>query len=131
MLKLITISLFILLAFTNFECQKKSSEVDRVYTDHFKGRLEIKGICMNYTIKLLEGEMDPALYQKSWTDQHSGKTHTNVFALASQCTFPAEIKEGDEFYFKIETETNQNCGVCLAFYPAPSKKLAIRIISNP
>jgi hypothetical protein len=118
--------------FTNFECQKKSSDVERVFTDtQFKGRLEIKGICMNYTIKLLEGEMDPALYQKSWTDQHSGKTHTNVFALRSYCTFPSHLNEGDEFYFEIENEVDPNCGVCQAYYPTPSKKLSIGVFSNP
>lgn len=132
MLKLFTICCFILLTFTNFVCQKNSSQIERVLTgNQFKGRLEIKGICMNYTIKLLEGEMDPALYQKSWTDQHSGKTYSNVFALGSQCSFPSHLKEGDEFYFSIENENDPNCGVCLAYYPTPSKKLAIRVISNP
>jgi hypothetical protein len=119
------------MAFTNFQCQKNNSELDKGFSEYFKGRLEIKGICMNYTIKILEGEMDPALYQKSWVDQHSGKTHTDVFALWSQCSFPAEIKEGDEFYFVIENEPDPNCGVCLAYYPTPEKKLAIRVISSP
>jgi hypothetical protein len=131
MLKLITICCFFLLVFTNFECQKKNSGLERNTDTFFKGRLEIKGICMNYTIKILEGEMNSDLYQKSWTDSHSGKTHTNVFALASQCTFPAAINEGDEFYFEIDNEPNQNCGVCLAYYPTPQKKLAIRVIPNP
>ena len=130
MLRLVILCSFIFLAFTNFECQKKSSGLEKS-GNQFKGRLEIKGICMNYTIKLLEGEMNADLYQKSWKDEHSGKTHTNVFALDNPCEFPGELNEGDEFYFEIENDVNRNCGVCLAYYPTPSKKLAIRVISNP
>jgi hypothetical protein len=93
----------------------------------YKGRLEIKGICSNYTIKLLEGNLDSTLISPSWTDEQTGKTYTNVFALGSPCSFPQSINQGDEFYFTIDT-AKQNCNVCMAYYPIPEKKLAIKIV---
>lgn len=65
----------------------------------YKGRLEIKGICMNYTIKLLEGDMDTSLIAGTWTNEVTGKIHKNVFALGSPCIFPSSVKEEDEFFF--------------------------------
>ncbi len=35
----------------------------------YKGRLEIKGICSNYTITVLEGDLDSSKIAKSWTDE--------------------------------------------------------------
>jgi len=97
----------------------------------YKGRLEIKGGCMNYTISVVEGNIDTSLIQSSWTDEHSGKTYTNVFALGSKCTFPDKINEGDEFYFVIDSTQTQECAVCMMYYPVPSKSLLIRVISEP
>jgi hypothetical protein len=93
----------------------------------YKGRLEIMGICGNYTIKLLEGNIDSNLIQKSWVNPVSGMTHTNVFALENTCDFPRTLKEGDEFYFQIRSNEGNNCSTCLATYPKPDKKLSIQI----
>lgn len=97
----------------------------------FKGRLEIKAACMNYTIGLLEGNIDTALLATNWTDESTGKSYKNVFALASRCTFPSTIKEGDEFYFRIDSNIVQRCAVCLIYYPVPPKKLAIKVLEKP
>ncbi len=94
----------------------------------FKARLEIKALCMNYTIKLLEGTMDTSKVEAQWTDESTGKTYTNVFALGSPCTFPATIDEGDEFYFTIDSTSKQDCAVCMAYYPKPAKHLAIKLL---
>ncbi len=96
----------------------------------YKGRLEVKGICMNYTIKLLEGNLDTSLVVKEWKDEVTGKTHNNVFALGSVCTFPSTINEGDEFYFSLDPSPATNCSVCLAYYPKPPKKLAIKVVNK-
>lgn len=96
----------------------------------YKGRLEVKGICMNYTIKLLEGNLDTSRIVSAWKDESTGKTHTNVFALGSACTFPATIKEGDEFYFTIDSSYKSNCAVCMAYYPRPPKRIAIKIVNK-
>ncbi len=95
----------------------------------YKGRLEIKALCMNYTIKLLDGDMNPSLIEKAWSDESTGKAYTNVFALGSPCSFPANISEGDEFYFKIDSSDQQNCAVCLAYYPKPGRQLSIKVLT--
>ena len=95
-----------------------------------KGRLDVKGMCMNYTIKLVEGKLDTSLYISEWKDETTGTIHRNVFALGSPCTFPSTIKEGDEFYFTIDSTYKPNCVVCLAYYPKPSKSIAIKIVNK-
>ena len=58
------------------------------------------------------------------------KTHNNVFALGSACTFPDSIKEGDDFYFRIDSSYVSNCAVCMAYYPKPPKSIAIKIVNK-
>jgi hypothetical protein len=96
----------------------------------FKGRLEIKGMCMNYTIKVLEGNIDKSLIEDKWTDETTGKSYTDVFALSSRCTFPSSIEQGGEFTFIIDTAQVQNCAVCLAYYPTPAKHLSIKVLDK-
>ena len=93
----------------------------------YKGRLEIKGICSNYTIKVLEGAIDTSKIAHSWTDENTNKNYTNVFALDSPCSFPADINEGDEFYFTVSDKSDKNCNVCMAYYPTPPKRLIISV----
>ncbi len=78
---------------------------------------------MNYTIKILEGLIDTSIVEAKWTDEQTKKSYTNVFSLGSPCTFPATINEGDEFYFSIDSSTVQDCIVCMAYYPKPTKHL--------
>ena len=115
--------LYLLLAFSADKCNKNNSSV-------YRGRLEVKGLCMNYTIKVIEGDIDKTKIEAEWKNEVTGLTHTNVFALGSVCIFPEYIKEGDEFYFKIEPNVIQNCAVCLAYYPKPVKSLSIKIINQ-
>ena len=93
----------------------------------YKGRLEVKGICSNYTITVLEGNLDSSKIAKSWTDENTNKTYNNVFALDSPCSFPADMKEGDEFYFTVREEKDKDCNVCMAYYPTPPKRLSITV----
>lgn len=116
--------LFILLSLSAEKCENKKD------ISTYKGRLEVKGICMNYTIKLLEGSLDDSNIEKEWKDEVTGKIHNNVFALGSVCNFPSAIKEGDDFYFIIDTTSKQQCAVCLAFYPKPAKSLAIKVVTK-
>lgn len=102
--------------------------VQPVTSSRFKGRLEIKGACMNYTIKLLEGAMDTTLIAKNWTNETNGRSYSNVFALGSRCSFPPDIQEGQEFYFVLDNSTVQNCAVCMIYYPVPSKQLSIKVL---
>jgi hypothetical protein len=102
--------------------------VKPVSTSCFKGRLEIKGSCMNYTIRLLDGDLDSSLITKNWTNESTGKSYANVFALGSRCSFPAEIQEGQEFYFVLDNNTVQSCAVCMIYYPVPPKQLSVKVI---
>jgi hypothetical protein len=96
----------------------------------FKGKLQVKANCMNYTISV-EGKIDTSLVAANWTDESTGKSYKNVFALGSRCNFPSTINEGDEFYFSVDSSVVQNCAVCLMYYPVPPKKLSIKIIPGP
>ncbi|HEX2534140.1 MAG TPA: hypothetical protein VHK69_10415, partial [Chitinophagaceae bacterium] len=51
----------------------------------YKARLEVKGMCSNYTIKILEGPVDTGKVAASWTDENTNKSYTNVFALDNAC----------------------------------------------
>ncbi len=105
---------------SNSDCSTKK-------TERLKGKLEIAGICSNYTIKVIEGKIDTSLVVTNWTDETTGKTYNNVFKLGSPCTFPSTIKQGDEFYFTIDTSPQKDCVVCMAYYPTPEKAIAIKV----
>ena len=114
----------LVLALTMNKCKNKSESTA------YKGRLEVKGMCMNYTIKLIEGNLDTSKVVAEWKDESTGKTHHNVFALGSACSFPSTINEGDDFYFTIDSAYVSNCAVCMAYYPKPSKSIAIKVVNN-
>ena len=122
-LYLIAPIIFIAAATTN-KCKSKNE------SSVYKGKLEVKGMCMNYTIKLLEGNIDASKLVAEWKNEVTGKTHTKVFALGSVCSFPSTINEGDEFYFSIDTTYVSNCAVCLAYYPKPAKSIAIKVVNK-
>jgi hypothetical protein len=82
---------------------------------------------MNYTIKLLEGSMDTSGISSNWTDEVTGKSYKSVFALGNPCSFPSSIKQGDEFYFDLDTAREKGCITCMAYYPKPPKKLSIKV----
>ena len=117
-----------LLTMSKESCRNKKS---KTYDSCFKGKLEIKAACMNYTIGIVKGNIDSNLINPTWRNESTGKIYKNVFALASRCTFPATIKEGDEFYFMIDSTSVQNCAVCMIYYPVPGKKLSIKVIQDP
>ena len=113
------------------DCKNKKGNNNINALGCYKGRLEIKGGCMNYTISITSPDFDTSLAMASWADENTGKNYKNVFALKSRCTFPDNINAGDEFYFTIDSTTVQNCAVCLMYYPVPPKKLSIKVIPGP
>lgn len=113
----------LLLTATANQCKSKKAS-----NNTYKARLETKGLCMNYTLRLVEGNIDTSLVDASWTDEIKGKTFNNVFGLANPCDFPTTINEGDEFYFTIDTAKPKNCAVCMAYYPTPAHKLSIKVV---
>ena len=97
----------------------------------FKGKLVLKGICMNYVIQIIEGDIDKSLFESSWQNPVTNTSYQNVFGLESICNFPSTINEGDEFYFTIPKNPKaQTCAQCLAYSPTPSKKINIEICNN-
>ncbi len=119
------LSAFSLTVLSASDCNSKKTDDTK-----FKGRLEIKGICYNYTIKLLEGAIDTSKIISNWTDEATGKSHTNVFGLSNPCSFPPTIKEGDEFYFIVDTSKPKDCIVCEAYYPTPPRSLNIKVVEK-
>lgn len=97
-------------------------------TTCLKGRLAVKGICMNYVIEVVEGQVDSSQVEMLWKNPMSGKKYTQAFALKSICSFPENIKEGDEFYFSISPlPEDKMCAQCKAYSPVPAKGLSIEI----
>jgi len=92
-----------------------------------RGKLVIKGICMNYVIEVLGNNIDENLIEKSWTNEFTKISYENVFGLGSICDFPDDIDEGDEFSFSILEEKDQICANCKAYSPTPKKKLFIEV----
>ena len=97
-------------------------------TVKYKGKLEIAAICMNYTISVKEGNIKASDVVANWTDETTTKLYNNVFKLGNPCDFPASIKQGDEFYFTIDTAKSKDCAVCMAYYPTPPKALSIKVV---
>src|ERR671920_640223 len=87
----------------------------------YKGRLEVKGICSNLTITAVDGNVPGT--QPSWTDEQTGKTYANAFRPENPCAIPDGLKEGDTFFFVIDTTAAAPCATCKAFYPTPEKAL--------
>ena len=107
-------------------CSKKNS--DSELESSYKGKLVVKGICMNYVIQVLDSDFDSSLIELNWTNEFSDISYTNVFALGSVCDFPEDIDEGDEFNFIIDNSKDNNCAVCLAYSPTPNKYLSITVL---
>jgi hypothetical protein len=122
---LFLLSLIATLLISASDCSNKKTEAGK-----YKGKLEVAGMCMNYTIKVIDGNIDTSLIVANWMDDAANKTHTNVFRLKNPCNFPAGIKEGDEFYFMIDSSATKQCAVCMAYYPTPSKAVAIKVLDK-
>lgn len=92
------------------------------------GKLVLKGICMNYVIEVVDGNIDPDLIEETWINPSTNDSYNNVFALGSLCDFPESIEEGDVFQFSIVTdESPQSCAVCQAYSPVPEKSIRIKV----
>jgi hypothetical protein len=123
---LLLLSFFIFVSASTKSCKKQE-----LPKGCYKGKLEIKALCMNYTISIQSTNVDTSLVVANWTDESTGKNYKNAFRLGSPCTFPDSLKEGDEFYFTIDSTSVQDCMVCMAYYPTPAKKLSIKILNAP
>ncbi len=119
--------ILILIFLLNFNCNKS----DLIALNCIKAKLVLQGLCMNYVIQIIEGNVDSSLFETIWINPITNVNYQNVFGLGSICTFPSTIKEGDEFYFTISKEqVIQTCPQCQAYSPTPNKKIAIQICNK-
>lgn len=116
---------FATLLLSSGDCKKKKTSDGK-----YKGKLEIAGICMNYTISVVKGNVDAAATEANWKDETTNKSYSNVFRLGNPCDFPDTIKQGDEFYFSIDSSKSKPCIVCMAYYPTPPKTLSIKVMEK-
>lgn len=121
-------SVIILSALTTLLLSNTDCNVKKASAVKYKGKLEIAAICMNYTISVKEGNINDSDVVTNWTDETTNKSYSNVFKLGNPCDFPASIKQGDEFYFTIDTTKGKDCAVCMAYYPTPPKALSIKVV---
>ena len=63
----------------NISCNKSNDTLVAC----FKGKLVLKGICMNYVIQITEGDVDESLFESVWQNPLSNTTYQNVFGLAA------------------------------------------------
>lgn len=98
------------------------------FNTKLKARFEVAGICSNYTFSLLGGNIEAGSVVESWTNPQTNTTYTKAFSIANPCDLPKNLKEGDEFYFKIENNPSKHCMACMAYYPTPDKKLNIKVL---
>lgn len=125
-MKNLTFPLTIVIATLIISCHNKTAPVSAGNT--LKARFEVAGLCANYTFSLVEGTLNTALVEASWTNPQTGKAYKNAFGLVTACDLPDNLKEGDEFYFEINKNEPKQCAVCMAYYPTPAKKLNIKVL---
>lgn len=128
-LLLATLVLFLFAGATCHRNTRQSAPAEKLASNCYKARLEIKGICMNYVIKVLEGDLAKLNIEPEWKDETDGKTYTNVFALGSRCSFP-DMAEGAAFYFTVTAVEDAGCNVCMAYRPVPAAKNNIVVSQN-
>jgi hypothetical protein len=94
-----------------------------------RGKLVIKELCSHYVVQVINGTVDTSEVMNNWRDEKRQQTYNKVFTLSNRCTFPATIKEGEEFDFTFDSlPAVQNCAVCKAYYPTPPRLHAIKIL---
>jgi hypothetical protein len=127
----ILLAIFIFIALTSCD---KQVDIQQIVTDStcYKGKLVLKGICNNAVVEVLDDRMNPAFYEKTWKDESTGIVYRNVMGNANYCTFPGDLKEGQEFYFRIDQPTSLpvDCVNCLALSPTPQTRQYIQICGS-
>ncbi|MFN5376237.1 MAG: hypothetical protein ACK492_07760 [Chitinophagaceae bacterium] len=127
----ILLIIFTLISFTSCD---KQVDVQQVVTDSacYKGKLMLVGLCGNAVVQVLDDRMNPSFYEKTWKDESTGIVYQNVMGNANYCSFPGNLKEGQEFYFRIDPPTSlpPDCVNCKALSPTPQTRQYIQICSS-
>lgn len=93
----------------------------------YLGRLEIKGICGQYVVRIISKNKKTMNAATTWRNPSSGKVYKNVFTVSNHCSFPNAIKQGETFYFTITNNIKNDCMTCEAYTPVPKQSMAIQV----
>jgi len=111
-------------------CDKRQ-DIQQVVSDStcYKGKLVLVGICGNAVVQVLDERMPPSYYEANWKDESTGITYPKVMGNANFCSFPANLRENEEFYFKIDPPAilPPDCVTCKALSPTPQTRQYIQI----
>jgi hypothetical protein len=127
----LVLAILIFFAFTSCD---KQVDIQQVVTDStcYKGKLVLVGLCGNAVVQVLDDRMDPVFFEKNWKDESTGIVYQNVMGNANYCSFPGNLKEGQEFYFRINVPASlpPDCANCKALSPTPQTRQYIQICSS-
>ena len=127
MKKLFSFLCIVLVIASAYQCNNKTGSGKEGV---LRGKLVIKEICSHYVVQVIEGQVADSLVSNGWKDDKRNQTYDKVFTVSNRCSFPAaSIKEGDVFEFTIDANpVPEDCAVCMAFYPTPEKRNAIKFL---
>ena len=127
---MIRLMVIVLSVFSLMSCDKQQ-EVQQVVSDStcYKGKLVLVGICGNAVVQVLDDRMPASFYEANWKDESTGISYQKVMGNANFCNFPANLKENEEFYFRIDLPTSlpADCANCKALSPTPQLRQYIQI----
>ena len=127
---MIRLMVIVFSVFSLMSCDKQQ-EVQQVVSDStcYKGKLVLVGICGNAVVQVLDDRMSASFYEANWKDESTGISYQKVMGNANYCTFPGDLKEGQEFYFRIDLPTSlpADCANCKALSPTPQLRQYIQI----
>lgn len=130
---MIRLMVIVFSVFSLISCDKQQ-EIQQVVTDStcYKGKLVLKGICNNAVVQVLDNRMPSSFYEESWKDEFTGIVYQKVMGNSNYCGFPADLKENDEFYFRIASPTTgpSYCVNCKAYSPTPQLRQYIQICAT-
>ena len=119
--------LFILFSFLLFGCiQIPNSGTNN--NQRIKAKV-IRITCATTVIQIL----DNAHYSlgETWTIEGTTNTYEHVAVVSNKCELPASLNEGDEFFFKVisESDARKDCVVCMMYDYPPSNGIFLKVVN--
>jgi hypothetical protein len=105
---------------TAFSCERTT------HGPEIRGKL-VHRTCASSVVQIL----DPNQYhlgQASWQMSSTSPVYQNVFKVSNSCYFGTQnINEGQEFTFKITTNSDNGCAICALWDNPPTKEQMIKV----
>jgi hypothetical protein len=87
----------------------------------------IRVTCASKVIQILDSRY--YYLGETWSDtQTPPVTYEHVAKVSNLCEFPESIAVGSEFFFKIDTNPQNNCAVCALWDAPPTKEVAVTVV---